>query len=149
MKNSEVTKYLRDIIRIGQQAEATPELSLREPLLRLARTVAAEAGRPNLLIAPEASAEEAGQPDIFIKDGPRLIGFIETKPPNTDLPRVLRSERQLKRYRKLLPNWILTDYYRFLTIREGEITRRFEIEKDSPEVLVSTTLSKLEFSGAI
>ena len=37
MKNSEVTKYLREITRIGRQEEATPELSLREPLLRLAR----------------------------------------------------------------------------------------------------------------
>jgi len=74
-----------------------------------------------------------GQPDI--KDGPRLVGFIETKPPDT--PRVLRSERQLKRYRQLLPNWILTDYRRFMIIREGEVTRRFEIEEENPEALVS------------
>jgi hypothetical protein len=81
----------------------------------------------------EASAEEAGQPYIFIRDGPRLIGFVETKPPKTDLPRVLRSEQQLKRYRQLLPNRILTDYSRFLTIREGDN----EIEEDDPELLVN------------
>jgi hypothetical protein len=49
MKNNEITKYLHDIVRISREAEATPELSLREPLLRLARIVAADAGRPTLL----------------------------------------------------------------------------------------------------
>jgi len=96
---------------------------LREPLLGLLRGLAEQAGR-HLLIAPEANAEQAGQPDVFLKDGPRLVGFVETKAPGVDLGQQLRRERQLKRYRESLPNWVLTDYYRFVFIREGKVLAR-------------------------
>lgn len=112
--------YLQDLGKIRAQVEATPELSLREPLLVLVRELAKEAGRGSLLVAPEADAEQAGQPDIFVKDGSRLVGFIETKPPGADLTGWLKSSDQARRYRESLPNWIVTDYYRFLSIREGE-----------------------------
>jgi hypothetical protein len=34
-----------------------------------------------LMVAPEASAGDVGQPDIFIKDRPWLSGFAGTKAP--------------------------------------------------------------------
>lgn len=120
MEEGLLATYLRDLARVRRAAEATPELSLREPLLRFVREVAAQSGRPNVLVAPEADAEQAGQPDVFIKDGPRLVGFIETKAPGTDIGRWLSGTRQSKRYRDSLPNWVVTDYYRFIFIRDGE-----------------------------
>ena len=77
----QVDNYLRDLAQVRAQAESTAELSLREPLLRFVRALATEAGRPNVLVAQEANAEQAGQPDVFIKDGPRLVGFVEAKAP--------------------------------------------------------------------
>jgi hypothetical protein len=123
----QVASYLRELSRIRAEPEATPELSLREPLLSLVRAFAQDAGRSNLLIAPEASAGEVGQPDIFVKDGPRLVGFIETKAPGADLSRLLRSDPQIKRYRQSLPNWVLTDYFRFVFIREADVVARIEL----------------------
>lgn len=114
-----VRGYLGELDHLRQQAESTPELSLREPLLRLLHRFAEAHHRPGLLIAPEARAEGVGQPDVYAKDGPRLVGFVETKAPDSDLSRLLRSDEQLKRYRRSLPNWILTDYYEFRFLRDG------------------------------
>jgi len=120
--------YLKDLAQIRRQAESTPELSLREPLTALIRKVAEEVGRQKLLVAPEADAEEAGQPDIFIKDDSRLVGFVETKRPDEDLDKWLRTDKQAKRYIASLPNWVLTDYYRFIFIREESIVGRASVE---------------------
>jgi hypothetical protein len=121
-----VSAYLAALAKIRQQAEATPELSLRGPILDLLKALVADAGR-KLLIAAEANAEDAGQPDIFLKDGPRLVGFVETKAPGVDIAKLLRTTKQMKRYRESLANWVLTDYYRFIFIREGEVTDKVEI----------------------
>lgn len=117
-----LSHYLRDLERLRAQVESTPELSLREPLLVLIREYGAASAVGNLIIAPEASGESAGQPDIYVKRGPRLVGFVETKTPGADLNRLLRSDKQLKRYRESFPNWVLTDYYQFLFLREGDVS---------------------------
>lgn len=121
------TEYLRQLAIVRAQPEATAELSLREPLLQVVRALATEARRPALFIAQEANAEQAGQPDVFIKDGPRLVGFVEAKAPGADLSRLLRSSAQMKRYRQSLPNWVLTDHYRFFFIREGDSVARLTL----------------------
>jgi predicted helicase len=121
------TNYLRQLARLRRQAEATPELTLREPLLSLLRALAANSGRPRLLVAPEAAAEKAGQPDIFVKDEPRLVGFVETKAPGTDIGRWLTTSKQGRRYREFLPNWVVTDYYRFILVRDGERVGQLEL----------------------
>jgi hypothetical protein len=142
----DLTAYLNDVAALRRQTEATPELSLREPLLRLIREIAAAAGRPNLLIAPEAAAQEAGQPDVFVKDGPRLVGFVETKAPGTDVAKWLRTAAQGKRYRESLPNWVVTDYYRFLFIREGDVVTGIEIgdPSDLPQLTPMADGDQLE-----
>lgn len=123
----DVTAYLQRLAKLRKQIESTPELSLREPLLDLLNDLASEVGRSTLLIAPEAMAGEAGQPDIFLKDGPRLVGFVETKAPGTDLGRWLSRTEQARRYRESLPNWVLTDYYRFFFLRDGERIGELEL----------------------
>jgi hypothetical protein len=125
-----INAYLRQLQNLRNQVESTPELSLREPLLRMVRALASASGRGGLLIAPEADAEEVGQPDVFIKDGPRLLGFLETKPPGTDLGKWLRETKQGRRYKESLANWVATDYYRFLFFREG--TRFASLELADP-----------------
>jgi hypothetical protein len=70
-----VERYLHKLAKLQCQPESTPELSLREPLLELLRGFGTDVGRRGLIVAPEASAGEVGQPDIYIKDGIRLIGF--------------------------------------------------------------------------
>lgn len=146
MPVSALERYLADLARLRAQAESTPELSLREPLLVLVRDIAARVGRTGLLIAPEADAERAGQPDVFIKSGPRLVGFIETKAPGADIGAWLHSSDQARRYRDSLPNWIATDYYRFVTIRDGLVEDSFDLPEPSaaPQLLPPATQDELE-----
>lgn len=136
--------YLRALSTLRGHVESTPELSLRQPLLELLQGYAATSGR-RLLIAAEANAEDAGQPDIFFKDGPRLVGFAETKAPGEDLRRVLRTTDQGKRYLKSLPNWVLTDYYSFMFIREGEVVETLSIaDPDGASAAVSGAGDQLQ-----
>jgi hypothetical protein len=129
-----VDRYLRKLDRIRAEPEATPELSLREPLLELIRSFGKDLGRNKLTVAPEASAGTIGQPDIFVKDGPRLIGFVETKAPDAQLARLLKTTKQLKSYAESLPNWVLTDYYVFIFIQNGVAGQAIDA-RSAPEEL--------------
>lgn len=134
MTDQTLERYLDRLQKLRRQSESTPELSLREPLLELIRTFGKDVGRHGLLVAPEASAGDVGQPDIYIKDGPRLIGFVETKAPNAALTRLLKTSSQLKGYSTSLPNWVLTDYYVFIFIENGEPGREIDV-RENPEDL--------------
>jgi Type ISP C-terminal specificity domain/N-6 DNA Methylase len=128
--DQDVDDYLRRLDQLRRQSESTPELSLREPLLRLIRLYGASAGRHGLIVAPEASAGDVGQPDIYVKDGPRLIGFAETKAPGSPLAKLLRSSAQLRSYSQSLANWVLTDYYVFIFIENGEVGSVIDVRED-------------------
>lgn len=57
-------------------------------------------------------------PDFFVRRDEASLGWIETKPPGTNLDTEEESE-QLQRYRKAFPNLILTDYLEFRLYSEG------------------------------
>ncbi|MDE0323369.1 MAG: N-6 DNA methylase [Candidatus Poribacteria bacterium] len=58
-------------------------------------------------------------PDFLVQSREVSLGWIETKPPGTDLDTEETSE-QLTRYRKAFPNLILTDYLEFRLYNAGE-----------------------------
>lgn len=111
--------YLADLRRIREHPEATPELSLRQPLVTLLNNLA---GAAVDVIAEVGSAE--GQPDLIAKRGPLVVGYGETKAPGTirQLEAVLDTP-QLMAYRRL-PNLLLTDYLHFILLRDGVEIRR-------------------------
>src|SRR5205814_181664 len=45
-----------------------------------------------------------------------------------------RTSTQLKSYRESLPNWVLTDYYRFIFIESGELGPVIDIREDPDEL---------------
>ena len=61
-------------------------------------------------------------PDFLVRRGELSLGWIETKPPGTNLDTEETSE-QLQRYRKAFPNLILTDYLEFRLYSAGENCR--------------------------
>ncbi len=111
--------YLHELRHIREQPEATPELSLRHPLVTL-MTDLAPAGTT---IFGEAASVE-GQPDVIVKRGSLVVGYGETKAPGTirQLEAVLDTP-QLAAYRRL-PNLLLTDYLHFILLRDGVEVRR-------------------------
>jgi predicted helicase len=74
----------------------------------------------DVLATNEPGREKCGAPDYVVtKSGPITVGYIETKDVGKPLGDVERSE-QLQRYRRSLPNLILTDYLEFRWYVNGE-----------------------------
>ncbi|MBD3290747.1 N-6 DNA methylase, partial [candidate division KSB1 bacterium] len=64
---------------------------------------------------------EAGNPDFRIWDGRNHItGYIEAKDPSVSNLDYIEDSEQLKRYRSIFPNVILTNFYEFRLYRDGE-----------------------------
>ncbi|KAA0005074.1 MAG: hypothetical protein FE045_05665, partial [Thermoplasmata archaeon] len=70
------------------------------------------------LIQEPKRARELGAPDFKAFYRNRKVGYIETKNIDENLDKVLESE-QLKKYMESIDNIILTDYKRFILIRNG------------------------------
>ena len=67
-------------------------------------------------------------PDFLVRRGELSLGWIETKPPGTNLDTEETSE-QLQRYRKAFPNLILTDYLEFRLYSAGENCRSVRLSQ--------------------
>ncbi len=98
----------------------------------------------NVLVAPRKT--EAGIPDFRVGKNGEIIGYVEAKPPDSDLDDIEDSE-QIKRYRDSLPNLILTNFLEFRFYRFGhpadkvQVGRQFTLKSlkspPSPEKLDS------------
>ena len=72
-----------------------------------------------------------GAPDFkFSNDEGSVIGYLETKKVGTDLKRVLKSN-QIKKYKTLTENLILTDYLRWIWIHQGNAIQDIRIVEES------------------
>jgi len=71
------------------------------------------------LIHEPKRTEGLGAPDFKAFYRSRKVGFIETKDLDKNLDNILESE-QLKKYIESINNLILTDYCRFMLIRNGQ-----------------------------
>lgn len=63
-----------------------------------------------------------GAPDFKISSGGLILGYAETKPIGENLDKVLKSD-QIKRYKTLSTNLILTDYLHFIWISKDGVQR--------------------------
>jgi len=63
-----------------------------------------------------------GVPDFRISFNDSMIGYIETKKPEENLDKILKSE-QIKKYRELSQNLLITNYIEFVWIK-GEMIQR-------------------------
>ncbi len=74
--------------------------------------------KPDITILPKAT--EAGNPDFRVWDGKnRITGYIEAKAPSVFHLDQIETSEQLKRYLKVFPNLILTNFYEFRLYQNG------------------------------
>lgn len=74
--------------------------------------------KPNITILPKAT--EAGNPDFRVWDGKNHItGYIEAKAPSVFHLDQIETSEQLKRYLKVFPNLILTNFYEYRLYQHG------------------------------
>ena len=86
-------------------------------------------------------------PDFLVRCGEVSLGWIETKPPGTNLAAEETSE-QLTRYRRAFPNLILTDYLEFRLYSAGEncLTARITDIDDTTQRLINRNTDNSEVS---
>ena len=77
-------------------------------------------GKNNVHITTLPKKTEAGNPDFRIWDGNQhIVGYIEAKAPTTEYLDQIETTDQLKRYLKIFPNLILTNFLEFRLYRNG------------------------------
>ncbi len=111
-------EYLRKLAQtpVEDQTEHTGRAALEELLNAFAETVEA-----NVQHEPKRVAEK-GAPDFKISRQGMILGYVETKTIGDNLDKVLKSG-QIKRYRELSDNILLTDYLHFIWINKDGIHR--------------------------
>lgn len=107
----------------GSYSKGT-EHTPRTPLENLLNTI-----KPNkrIEVIHEPKRKEGfGAPDFRIEVDDAIIGYIETKPIDDNLDKVLKS-KQLKKYLPITHNLILTNYSEFILVKNQEVVDRIDL----------------------
>ncbi len=94
---------LRRAVKRGDATESTHRRTLQDLVEGLEK---------GIVCVNEPKGSKAGHPDMKVALGETPLGFIETKDIGLNLDEIAES-KQLRRYRKNIPNLILTDYLEF------------------------------------
>lgn len=112
--------YLKKISSTTAQGDAREE-SYYPDLKSFFEAYASRRGKDKIQITILPKKTEAGNPDFRIWDGAQqIVGYVEAKKPGENLD-VIENTKQLKRYRNVFPNLILTDFYEFRLYRNGQL----------------------------
>jgi hypothetical protein len=85
---------------------------------------AAHAADPGIRIIHEAKkVAGTGAPDFKIMKAAMILGYVENKTVGENLDQILKSD-QIKRYKALSNNVLLTDYLQFIWIKDGKVNGR-------------------------
>jgi len=101
---------INEALRTGHTTEHTHRHTLQALI---------EALSPGVKTVNEPGRIKEGSPDILIRKGEAILGYVETKDIGVDLSKWPRSE-QGKRYLDAYENLLLTDYVDFKWFVEGE-----------------------------
>ena len=94
----------------------------RAALQSLLQTIAdADAKGITVQHEPKRVADK-GAPDFKVNKGGLILGYVENKAVGENLDKVLKSD-QIKRYKSLSQNIIVTDYLHFIWINKDGIQR--------------------------
>jgi len=108
---------------LRQDRDDKTEHSDRGALLTLLNAAADDAG-PGIRIIHEAKkVAGSGAPDFKVMKAAMILGYVENKTVGEKLDQILRSD-QIKRYKVLSNNILLTDYLQFIWIKDGKVNGR-------------------------
>ena len=115
-----IKEFIKSIAETTTQGDAREE-SYYQHFSRLLESFAEDTGKKHIQVTTLPKKTDAGNPDFRVWDGrQKIIGYIEAKKPGENLDLIEDSE-QLKRYRSIFPNLILTDFHEFRLYRNGEL----------------------------
>lgn len=124
--------YFNKIQSLTNYRDDSSEHTFRAALENMLNSFIAENINRRLIVKHEPLKQGGlGRPDYkVITDEFLTIGLIETKKLGADLLKLLDSE-QIERYRQISDNLILTNYSRFLLLKNGELIFDVTIFEDS------------------
>ncbi len=114
-----IKEYFQRIFNVAEAGDAREE-SYYSSLEHFITEFALSTGKKHIQVTTLPKKTEGGNPDFRIWDGKQnIVGYIEAKKPGENLDFIEQSE-QLKRYRNIFPNLILTDFFEFRLYRNGQ-----------------------------
>jgi len=115
-------KYIKELqsVSIDELTEHSKRFALETLLREVAETVVSK-NEIKVLHEPKRK-DNYGSPDFKIYTESSIIGYIENKKITENLDKVLKSA-QIKKYRELSPNILLTNYLDFVWIKGDNIQR--------------------------
>lgn len=122
-------RFDRYLVRLAATArEGGTEHTDRSALEALLNAFAEDAMAPGISVQHEPLREKGkGAPDFKVKQAGMIRGYVEVKQVGENLDKVLKSE-QIKKYRTLSDNIVLTDYLQFIRINSaGKVLARAQL----------------------
>ncbi|MBI4712641.1 MAG: N-6 DNA methylase [Planctomycetes bacterium] len=121
--------YLKKIFEIAQRGDDT-ENTYYSTLEGLINSFAESTNKKKVQITTLPKKTDAGNPDFRIWDGNlHITGYIEAKHPSAKNLDAIETSPQLKRYLKIFPNVILTNFCEFRLYRNGELVDQVSIAR--------------------
>ncbi len=118
--------YIQNILGVARQGDATEE-SYYSIVKDFLMEFVASTGKRDIHITILPKKTEAGNPDFRVWDGKqKIIGYIEAKPPETNLDQIERAE-QIVRYKSTFQNFMLTNFFEFRLYKDGTLIDRARI----------------------
>lgn len=112
-----------DAIKALDLKDAT-EHTLRPTLENLLKSLV-KPSKPAIRIIHEPKRDKGGKgaPDFKFKVNESILGYLENKKIEENLDQILKSD-QIKKYKSLSDNLVLTNYLEWVWLREGQIIQR-------------------------
>jgi predicted helicase len=137
-----ITEYINDLHKEFKTGRAT-EHSYRGYLQSLIKSIAND-----VMVTNEPTRVKCGAPDYIITKRDIPIGYIEAKDIGYKLDDKQYKE-QFDRYRKSLPNLIITDYIDFWLYIDGELVKKMKIAEVSDGSIKALPEHHNEFTNLI
>lgn len=123
-----IQNYLKKITDTTAQGDAREE-SYYPHLSSFIAEFGDSIGKKKIQVTTLPKKTEAGNPDFRIWDGKQtIVGYIEAKKPGENLD-VIENSEQLKRYRNVFPNLIVTDFFEFRLYRKGQLIDKVQVAR--------------------
>ena len=114
-----LNQYFQDIHKTHKAGDAT-EPSYYSDLKKLLDSFLKSKGfDSNITI--QSKKTKAGIPDLTIRKGKQLIGYVEAKDLENEELGVIEDSEQIERYKQKLPNFIFTNYFDFWLWRRDAV----------------------------
>ncbi len=121
---TDFSAYIKELqsVPLNELTEHSKRFALETVLRTIAESCAKDGAKKIHVLHEPKRKENYGAPDFKIFSQNGLIGYVENKKITENLDKILTSE-QIKKYRELSDNLLITNYLEFIWIKNGTVQR--------------------------